>query len=191
MAAHAHTIDQCKEETPQFMPANTSYDQANLLYRTFRWLGMQKPVAFIFYHLLPPLDRTVYRVTGGRYMAASVLAGLPMIELTTVGAKSGQLRTTPLLALQHGTSYVVIASSFGKPNHPAWYHNLCANPLVTVRRSQQSGTYAARVAEGDERARYWQLANQVYPGYNLYAQRASGRTIPVVVLDPIHDGVRG
>jgi deazaflavin-dependent oxidoreductase (nitroreductase family) len=107
-------------------------------------------------------------------MAASVLAGLPMIELTTVGAKSGQLRTTPLLALQHGTSYVVIASSFGKPNHPAWYHNLCANPLVTVRRSQQSGTYAARVAEGDERARYWQLANQVYPGYNLYADAVGG-----------------
>lgn len=165
------------------MPSTSSYDQATWLHRTFRWLGMQKPVASIFYYLLPPLDRMVYRATGGRYMAASVLAGLPMIELTTIGAKSGQPRTTPLLALQDGTRYVVIASSFGKPNHPAWYHNLRANPQVTVRRGQQTAPYQARTAEGDERTRYWQLANQVYPGYNLYAERAGGRVIPVVVLE--------
>ncbi len=172
------------------MPVSSSFDQANLLHRTFRWLGMQKPVARAFSHLLPPLDRTLYRITGGRHMATTILAGLPMIELTTIGAKSGQPRTTPLLALQDGTSYVVIASSFGKPNHPAWYHNLRANAQVTVRRGQQTAAYLARTAEGDERARYWELANHVYPGYNLYVQRAGGRVIPVVVLEPIHDGLR-
>ena len=164
-------------------PTNT-YDQSNLLHRTFRWLGMQKPVARLFSHILPPLDRGLFRATGSRHTVASLLAGLPMIELTTIGAKSGQPRTTPLLALQDGEQYVVIASNFGKPNYPAWYHNLRATPQVTVRRGQQTATFLARITEGDERARYWQIANQVYPGYNLYAERAAGRAIPVVVLEP-------
>jgi deazaflavin-dependent oxidoreductase (nitroreductase family) len=174
-----------------FMTPTNRYDQANLLHRTFRWLGMQKPIARVFSQILPPLDRALYRATGGKHMAVSLLAGLPVIELTTIGAKSGQPRATPLLAFQDGTRYVIIASSFGKPNHPAWYHNLRANPQVTVRRGQQIAAYLARTVEGDERARYWELANQVYPGYDLYAQRAGSRVIPVVVLEPIHEGLRG
>lgn len=173
------------------MAATNSYDQTHLLHRAFRWLGKHKPVARILSRILPTIDRTIYRITGGRHMAVTLLAGLPMIQLTTIGAKSGQPRATPLLALQDGASYLVIASNFGKPNHPAWYYNLHANPKVTVRRGQQTAAYLARTAEGDERARYWELANQVYPGYNLYAQRAGGRVIPVVVLDPIHEGVNG
>ena len=166
------------------MTATNSYDQANLLHRAFRWLGMHKPVARIFSHLLPPIDRAVFRITGGRHMVTSVLAGFPMVVLTTIGAKSGQPRTTPLLALQDGASYVVIASSFGKPTDPAWYHNLRANPQVTVKHGVHTGAYTARLAEGDERARYWQMANAIYPGYSLYAERASNRMIPVVVLEP-------
>jgi len=167
------------------MTPTNSYDQANFLHRTFRWLGMQKPVAQLFAALAPPVDRLVFRVTGGGQTATALLAGLPMIELTTLGAKSGQPRTTPLLALQDGGSYVVIASNFGKPNYPAWYFNLRANPQVTVRHGQRTGRYTARITAGDERARYWQTANAIYPGYALYAERASNREIPVVVLEEV------
>lgn len=166
------------------MPAPNSFDQANLMHRAFRWLGMQKPIAWVFSQILPPMDRALYRATGGKHMVVSILAGLPVIQLTTIGAKSGQPRATPLLAFQDGTSYVVIASSFGKPNHPAWYHNLRANPQVTVRHGQRTGAYTARIAEDDERTRYWQMANAIYPGYTLYQARASNRVIPVVVLEP-------
>jgi deazaflavin-dependent oxidoreductase (nitroreductase family) len=185
MAARQDNSDQ-QEGTPatRMTPTNT-YDQANLLHRTFRWLGMQKPIARLFSHILPPLDRTLFRATGSRHTVASLLAGLPMIELTTIGAKSGQPRTTPLLALQDGAGYVVIASNFGKPNYPAWYFNLRANPQVTVRHGQRTGVYTARITAGDERARYWQIANTIYPGYALYAERASNREIPVVVLEEV------
>ena len=166
------------------MTATNSYNQANLLHRTFRWLGMHQPIARVFSHILPPIDRAVFRITGGRHMVTSILAGFPMIELTTIGAKSGQSRTTPLLALQDGASYVVIASSFGRPNYPAWYHNLRAYPQVTVKHGVHTAVFTARMAEGDERARYWQMANAIYPGYTLYAERASNRIIPVVVLEP-------
>lgn len=167
------------------MMSSNSYAQANILHRTFRWLGMQKAGAWLFAHVAPPVDRTLYRLSGGRYMATALLAGLPMIHLTTIGAKSGQSRMTPLLAIQDGQRYVVIASNFGKPNYPAWYHNLRANPQVTVRRGNNAGAYMARQAQDGERARYWQVANQIYPGFTLYAARASNREIPVVVLEPV------
>ena len=185
MTARSKTDYTHQEIARHTMASTNSYDQANLLHRTFRWLGMQKPVARLFSHILPPLDRTLFRATGSRHTVASLLAGLPMIELTTIGAKSGQPRTTPLLALQDGAGYVVIASNFGKANYPAWYYNLRANPQVTVTHGPRTGRYTARITAGDERARYWQIANTIYPGYALYAERASHREIPVVVLEEV------
>ena len=117
--------------------------------------------------------------------------GRSLVLVHSIGAKSGARRTIPLAAVPADDGWLIAASAAGAPANPAWYHNLRANPQVTVRRGQQIAAHLARTAEGDERARYWALANQVYPGYNLYAQRAGGRVIPVVVLDPIHDGVRG
>ena len=123
------------------------------------------------------------RLTGGR-LDFTRAAGLPLIELTTTGAKSGMPRTLPLAGYPDGDKFVLIASNFGRTRHPAWYHNLKANPECTVKKNGEVVTYIARETEGEERERYWGLAVSYYEGYEAYKQRASHRMMPVMVLEP-------
>ncbi|MCU0494567.1 MAG: nitroreductase family deazaflavin-dependent oxidoreductase [Chloroflexaceae bacterium] len=141
--------------------------------------------------LAPPLDRLVVRLTGGRHSFTSFCTGLPLIWLTTLGAKSGQPRTVPLIGMPVGRELMIIASNWGQAHYPAWYHNLRANPAVSVRSGGSTGRYLAREVSGDERERCWALAVARYPGYAGYKQRATQRTIPVVLLAPeVHQGER-
>jgi deazaflavin-dependent oxidoreductase (nitroreductase family) len=126
----------------------------------------------------------LYQRTGGRI--GHTIPGVPgkMALLDHVGAKSGTKRTSPLLYVRDGEDIVVVASKGGFPKHPAWYHNLIANPDTTVQVGSRQLPVHARVAEPEERERLWAMAVAAYPGYEAYARRSKGREIPLVVLEP-------
>jgi len=109
--------------------------------------------------------------------------GGPCIILTSLGAKSQKLRKTPLIRVTDGTSYVVVGSMGGAPTAPEWVHNLRANPHVELQDGAERRDYDAHQAEGDEKARWWTVAAQVWPDYDKY-QASTDRVIPLFVLDP-------
>ena len=126
----------------------------------------------------------LYRRTGGRL--GHTIPGVPgrMLLLDHVGAKSGTERTSPLLYIEDGDDVVIVASKGGFPKHPAWYHNLAANPDTTVQIGGEKRAVHARVANPEERERLWPLAVKAYHGYEDYAARSKGREIPLVILEP-------
>jgi deazaflavin-dependent oxidoreductase (nitroreductase family) len=130
------------------------------------------------------LHTALYRATGGRF--GHKVPGGPgtMLLLDHVGAKSGKKRTSPLLYVEDGENVFVIASKGGFPKHPAWYHNLVANPDTTVQIRSERRAVHARVATPQERERLWPIAVKAYSGYEDYAARSKGREIPIVVLEP-------
>lgn len=142
--------------------------------------------AWVFSRTLHHIDPILLRLSNGRVSIPQVLAGLPAIELTTIGAKSGKERTVPVLGLPDGEKWVVFATNWGGQRHPAWYHNLQANPEVEVSYKGQTDTYVARDADPEERTTYWERAKQMYVGFEAY-QRRTNREIPIVVLTPKSD----
>ena len=124
----------------------------------------------------------LYRASGGR-IGGHLRRTAPVLLLTTTGRKSGKLRTTPLLYVQDDGRYVIIASVGGAPKHPAWYLNLQASSSATIQIGRRRISVTAVTASAEERARLWQLAGQMYPGYDGYQAKTS-REIPVVVLTP-------
>jgi F420H(2)-dependent quinone reductase len=126
-----------------------------------------------------------YEETGGRKGAD--LRGRPVIILTSVGAKTGKLRKTPLMRVEHDGDYAVVASLGGAPSHPVWYHNLKAHPHVELQDGATKRDYLAREVAGDERTTWWDRAVETWPDYAKY-QRKTSRQIPVFVLEPTGDG---
>lgn len=125
----------------------------------------------------------LYRKTGGR-LGARVPGGRGrMLLLDHVGARSGTLRTSPLLYVPDGENLVMVASKGGFPKNPAWFHNLRANPVTYVQVDGEHRRVKARVATDAERPRLWDLAVAVWPGYENYRRRTD-REIPLVVLEP-------
>jgi deazaflavin-dependent oxidoreductase (nitroreductase family) len=124
-------------------------------------------------------------LTRGRYTVGNLISGLPVVMLTTTGAKSGEPRTVPILGLPTDDGIAVIASNFGQHRHPGWYYNLRANPEAEVAVNG-SRRQRVRAVEADEqrRERIWQAGLKVYPGFDQYARRASHRRISVFVLEP-------
>jgi deazaflavin-dependent oxidoreductase (nitroreductase family) len=112
---------------------------------------------------------------------ANTLRGVPIILLTSVGAKTGKLRKTPLMRVEHDGQYAVVASQGGAPTHPVWYHNLVKNPHVELQDGADRADYDARLAEGDERAAWWERAVAVWPDYAEY-QKKTDRQIPLFIL---------
>lgn len=110
---------------------------------------------------------------------------LPTLLLTTRGRRSGEPRPAPLIYGHFDGSYVVIASKGGMPDHPLWYLNLQADPDCELMVGALHTRARARFAEGGERARLWQQMARIYPPYDEYQQRAGGRVIPVVLLEPV------
>lgn len=137
--------------------------------------------AWFFVNVAPHVDRPLMRISGGRLNTGSGLA--PILVLHTTGRKSGKPRTAPLLYLNDGDRYVVIASKGGHPRHPDWYFNVKADPNVTVVTGGRSIPCTAHEADEAERARLWTIATDFNPGFDTYAERA-GRRIPVMVLTP-------
>jgi F420H(2)-dependent quinone reductase len=112
------------------------------------------------------------------------MRGKPIIVLTSIGAKSGKLRKTPLMRVEHDGSYAVVASLGGAPEHPVWYYNLKANPHVELQDLATKHDYMAREVVGDEKAEWWERAVEAWPDYANY-QKKTDRQIPVFVLEPI------
>jgi deazaflavin-dependent oxidoreductase (nitroreductase family) len=142
-----------------------------------------RPVTWLMARLLHHADALMLRLSGGKLTFAQ-FSGLPIIELTATGAKSGKQRTLPLTGLPDGDKYVLIASNYGQAHHPAWYHNLKANPECLVKKDGREGVYIAREADKQENEYYYDLAISYYIGYAAYKQRAKNRKIPVMVLEP-------
>ena len=115
--------------------------------------------------------------------SGSELSGMPVVIVTTVGKKSGKLRKTPLMRVEHDGSYAAVASLGGAPTHPVWYWNIKAHPHVEVRDKDRVGDFLAREVTGAERDLWWDRAVAVYPDYRDYQEKTE-RTIPVFVLDP-------
>ena len=115
---------------------------------------------------------------------AGDLRGRPIIVLTSVGAKTGRLRKTALMRVEHEGSYAVVASLGGAPRHPVWYYNLKAHPHVELQDGPMKRDYQAREATGDEKALWWERAVETWPDYARY-QAKTTRQIPVFVLEPV------
>ena len=124
----------------------------------------------------------LYESSGGT--DGLTLRGRPVVIVTSVGAKSGKIRKTPLMRVEHDGSYAVVASKGGAPSHPVWYHNLVANPLVELQDGPVKQDYVAREVHGGERDLWWARANETWPDYASY-QEKTDRTIPVFVLTPV------
>ncbi|MBV8863258.1 MAG: nitroreductase family deazaflavin-dependent oxidoreductase [Mycobacterium sp.] len=116
---------------------------------------------------------------------AADLQGKPIILLTTVGAKTGKIRKTPLMRVEHDGQYAIVASLGGAPKNPVWYHNVKKNPRVELQDGPVTGDYDAREVFDDEKATWWERAVAVWPDYANY-QKKTHRQIPVFVLTPVH-----
>lgn len=155
----------------------------NVLQKFFHRLVMWKPITSFFAPWLHRLDKSLLEWTKGRHSFAEIL-GWPIVEITTIGAKTGQPRTLPLIGVIAGEKIALIASSFGRPHNPGWYYNLKKHPECEVLFNGRIGKYIARELSGDEYRRYWQLAVSYYAGYERYKERAAPRHIPVMLLEP-------
>ena len=111
------------------------------------------------------------------------MRGMPVILLTTRGAKSGKVRKTPLMRVEHDGEYAVVASLGGAPRHPVWYHNVVADPHVELRDGTVKRDMTAREVTGEEKALWWGRAIEAFPDYADYQQKTD-REIPVFVLTP-------
>ena len=150
-----------------------------LLHRFF----MLRPVTAFFASRIHRLDKIILALTNGKYTSAEIL-GWNIIQLTTIGARTNQPRTMPLVGLFEGETIGLIASSFGREHNPAWYYNLKAHPECEVTFKSKVKKYIARELEGNEYDHYWQLAVANYGGYEKYKERAAHRHIPVMLLEP-------
>jgi deazaflavin-dependent oxidoreductase (nitroreductase family) len=124
-----------------------------------------------------------YAESGGA--DAADMKGMPIILLTTVGAKTGKLRKTPLMRVEHNGEYACVASLGGAPKNPVWYYNIAKNSRVELQDGSVTQDYDAREVFGDEKAVWWERAVEAYPDYADY-QTKTDRQIPVFVLTPVH-----
>jgi deazaflavin-dependent oxidoreductase (nitroreductase family) len=129
------------------------------------------------------------RENAEKYMASggtegTELKGRPVILLTTIGAKSGNVRKTPLMRVEHEGEYAVVASLGGAPKHPVWYFNIKAHPQVELQDGADTRDYESREVFGDEKAVWWERAVAAWPDYAEY-QKKTDRQIPVFVLSPV------
>jgi deazaflavin-dependent oxidoreductase (nitroreductase family) len=145
---------------------------------------MLRPVSALLAISLYRMDTLVLKFSKGKHTVAEIV-GLPMIQITTTGAKTGEARTMPLVSLIDGEKIALIGSNFGRKANPGWYYNLKKNPQCTALVNGNMQNYLARETHGAERQKYWDKAVSLYKGYELYRIRAAHRQIPVMILEPI------
>jgi F420H(2)-dependent quinone reductase len=124
----------------------------------------------------------LYESSGGTRGTTLRDTGLPVVIITNRGAKSGKVRKTPLMRVEHEGRYAAVASKGGAPAHPVWYHNFLADPRVELQDGPRKWDMTARELAGDERAQWWERAVAAFPPYAEY-QRKTARQIPVFVLE--------
>jgi deazaflavin-dependent oxidoreductase (nitroreductase family) len=160
-----------------------TYDRANGLQKAMRRIAATAPGSWLLARTLHHIDNPIARITRGRH-TLSMTSGLPIVSLTTIGAKSRLPRTVPLVGMPVDGGLAIIASNFGQTRHPAWFYNLRADPAAETCVDGRRTKVIAVEAEGERRAAIWQQALQVYPGFRTYDRRATDRSIVVFVLEP-------
>jgi len=125
-----------------------------------------------------------YEASGGREANTLRETGIPVVIVTSRGASTGKLRKFALMRVEHDGQYALVASIGGAPKNPAWYHNLVAEPLVMIQDGPEPHDYVTHIAEGDERAEWWERAVAVFPTYAEYEKKTE-RVIPVFVASPV------
>ncbi len=160
-----------------------SYVAAGRVRRLVRTIGGARPVGWLLSRTAHHIDRAVFKITKGRHTYVSLISGLPILMLTTTGARTGRQSTVPVVGIPDGERLVVIASNYGQRHHPAWYHNLIANPFAKISVGGARKVLRARIATGEERRRLWALGTEIYPAWNVYRRRATSREIGVFVLE--------
>ena len=163
----------------------SDYAEANVLQRGIRRFAASAPGSWLFARVLHHVDRPVYRATRGRHTLSNLLSGLPVVVLTTTGARSGRSCSVPLLGLPTPDGIAVIASNYGQRHHPAWYFNLRKDPAAEIAVDGARTRVRAVEVEGERRARIWQQGLAIYPGWSTYERRAANRRIAVFVLEPV------
>lgn len=159
------------------------YDDANWFQKLMRRFAASGPGSWIFARTAQHIDRRVFRWTHGRQTFGSLITGLPVVMLTTTGAKTGQQRTVPVLGIRMDEGIAVIASNWGQRRHPAWYHNLRANPEGEMSVDGAERHFRAVEATGERRRRIWDAGLRIYPGWSQYEKRAGDRQIVIFVLE--------
>jgi deazaflavin-dependent oxidoreductase (nitroreductase family) len=162
------------------------YSKINLLIQK---MASTRTAGWILARTLPRIDRVFLKLTGGRATLTSLLSGVPIVKITTKGARSGEMRTHFLLCLPDqydSNQFSVIASNFGQKNNPAWYYNLKANPHAVCSIRGRTEEYAAYEASDEEYERIWKHAEKAYLGFSSYKQRAVNRRIPIMVLTRVN-----
>jgi deazaflavin-dependent oxidoreductase (nitroreductase family) len=155
----------------------------NTIQKLLHRLVMLRPVSAFFAPRVHQIDKAILKLTKGQYTASEIL-GWNIVQLTSIGARTGQPRSMPLIGLFDGKKIALVASSFGRDHNPGWYYNLKAHSECEIEFHGHSGKYVAREIWGEEYEHYWQLALSYYAGYEKYRQRAAPRHIPVMVLEP-------
>lgn len=161
-----------------------TYRQSSRFRRVVRRSAGTRPMAKLYALIQQPLDRIVFRLTGERATASSWLSGIEISWLTTTGAKTGRPRTLPVLALPDGEHVILIASNFGRPRHPSWYHNLRSDPHATIVAAGVSREFVGRELSGADRERSYARAEEIFPPFTQYPRWAGKRQIPVLRLHP-------
>jgi deazaflavin-dependent oxidoreductase (nitroreductase family) len=160
------------------------YKQTNRLRQVMRLSGTVRPISWFYARALHHIDHVIYRLSRGRATFTSWVAGLPVLMLTTTGARSGRRRTLPVLGVPHDGGLVVIASNYGQDHNPAWYYNLRAHPEASISFEGEHRDVVARELSGEEREHCYARGVEIYPGWTSYRKRAAHRTIPVIELRP-------
>ena len=155
----------------------------NAFQKLLHYFVILRPVTAFFAPRVHLLDKAILKWTHGKYTASEIL-GWQIIQLTTIGARTNQPRTMPLIGLFDEEKLAVIASNFGRKHNPGWFYNLKMHPECDVQFNGRSTKYIARETRGEEYQRYWQLAISFYAGYEKYKERAAHRHIPVMLLEP-------
>jgi deazaflavin-dependent oxidoreductase (nitroreductase family) len=138
--------------------------------------------------LVHAVDQRLLAWSGDRLCLTTMLTGLPVLRVTTTGARSGAARTHPLTALRDGDRLALIGSNFGRRRYPSWVHNLRAHPVAEVHAAGRAERFAAHPASSEEYGRIWKRAVALYPGYAAYARHAAPRKVPIFVLTALDRG---
>jgi deazaflavin-dependent oxidoreductase (nitroreductase family) len=151
--------------------------------RVVQGLGSSRAGAWVFSRTVRHLDSAVARVSGGRQSAPQLLAGLPVLDLTTTGRRSGRPRTSHLISIPVGDDLALLGTNFGQPATPAWVLNLEADPHASVTYRGRTLPVVARPATDAERAAVLERSRGIYGGYEKYQQRISNRRVRIFVVE--------
>jgi deazaflavin-dependent oxidoreductase (nitroreductase family) len=163
------------------VPEVDPFQTKSALARIAERLAQFRPITWVLVHVGNKIDPILMRLSGGRVNTTGTDA---VVVLHHTGAKTGKARQTPLLYFTEGRDVILIASNGGAPHHPAWLHNIRANPDVELWVGKQGGPYRARVATSEEKAPLWAKANALYVGYDGYQTLAGSREIPIIICSP-------